>query len=165
MHSLFFDVKRAHRATLKLMNPLLARVGGGLTQARYDVLHAVARLATRSRRRQSDLWRALGLHPSTVSKLVRSLVRLGFLQVRRDSFDRRQVVVRLSEAGGAILVRARRFLWKFVHKEVGAALVRPGARDAGAQWMELEGFLVRFRMRFGCRATLLYDPAWPPGAE
>jgi len=164
MHSLFFEVKRAHRATLKLMNPLFARVAPGLTQARYDVLHTLDRLRVRYRHRQSDVWRALGLHPSTVCRLVRALVERGFVATRK-ALDRRQVDVRLTERGLDVLRRARRFLGKFVLREVRAALVYCCARNADDLRMELAGLLWGFRARFGDRAQLLYDPSWPPGAD
>jgi len=160
MHSLFFDTKRAHRATLKLMNPLLARVEPGLTQARYDVMHAMSFCEGR-RANQSALWKLLGVHPSTMCKLVRALLALGFVE-RTRVFDRRQWRVTLTELGWRVLVRARRFLGRFVARSVVVALTTCWPTDFVTVRLHFEGLLGAFRGRFGDTASLAYEPGWQP---
>jgi len=161
MHSLFFDTKRAHRATLKFINPLLARVETGLTQARYDVMHALG--FQKSRIKQSDLWKLLGVHASTMSKLLHALLELGLVD-RRRLLDARQWWIALTERGRGVLARARRFLMRFVSRSVLAAVLCRRA-DVLDLRFEFETFLRRFRLHFGDGATLVYEPGWPPLAD
>jgi len=162
MHSLFFDVKRAHWSVVKWMNPMLARVEKGLTQARHDVLHAME-LAKGASVLQSDLWKRLGVHPSTMCKLLRSMRERGFVR-RTRAGDRRQWQIELTEMGRGVLVRAKRFLGKFVNRTVNAALRKLHSKDLVAMRMEMEGHVRDFRRGFGDRSTLLYEPGWPPFA-
>ncbi len=85
MDPVFFTIKRAYYATLKLTRRALAAMG--LTAARYDLLDALYRLGTGCVHLQSNLRRGLGVARSTISRMMRSLEQLGLVTRRRDGRD------------------------------------------------------------------------------
>ena len=96
MHAVLFSLKRVYQRTLWLWRPVLAKVQ--LTPARFDLLYIVEKERLRSLR-QSDLWRALGVSAVTVSRMVRSLVEIGFIVRTRCPSDTRQWMIRLTRLG------------------------------------------------------------------
>ncbi|MDF2463472.1 MAG: transcriptional regulator, MarR family [Ramlibacter sp.] len=54
----------------------------------------------------SDLARAMDVHQSTASNLVRSLIERNMVEVRKDATDRRTVQLHLLPAGAKVLRRA-----------------------------------------------------------
>src|SRR5262249_41734336 len=62
--------------------------------------------------RQDGLRRTLGLHPSTVSKMITRLVQLGWLRKTRSLEDRRTFDVRLTDVGLRRLRRAMRLVFR-----------------------------------------------------
>jgi DNA-binding MarR family transcriptional regulator len=170
MNSIFFDMKRAYHATLRVGRGRLRDMG--LTAARFDLLFA---LTDEGRKRgpliyQSVLRRILGVTRPTVSRMLQSLEKLGFVRRRRSDVDRRQVEVRLT-AGGWIRIRsAYRSLtvsgWSLVALErvLSGASVE-GNDDLVAAFCpflhlgaieEPQDFLTRIRRGFGDFATLDY---------
>ena len=105
MHSLFFGMKRAFQSTLRITRKALTRMG--LTAARFDMLYAVLQSYDR-RIRQSDLRRTLGVTAPTVSRMLASLEKLGFVRRERPHYDTRQRIVILTPAGRKRIRRARR---------------------------------------------------------
>src|SRR5258708_18459794 len=91
MHALTFALKRAHHSFLAITRRDFD--GCGLTAARFDLLYVVkGKSAGPSLIRQSDLRRALGVTAPTVSRMVKSLVALGFVSAKRAADDARQRV-------------------------------------------------------------------------
>jgi DNA-binding MarR family transcriptional regulator len=112
MNAIFFGLKRAFHSTLRVTRRMLTQLG--LTAARFDMLFA---LPHESRRIgdgmwQSDLRRELGVSRPTVSRMLASLEELGLVLRKRDSKDRRQVFVALTEAGRVLIRNAERI---FIH--------------------------------------------------
>jgi DNA-binding MarR family transcriptional regulator len=161
MHVLYFGLKRAFQATLKVNRPLLHR--HGVTPARFDLLYTVHE---RSTVRQSEVRKTLGVARPTVSRMVRSLEKLGLLLRSFDS-DARQKGLRLSVAGKKVV---RRVLRKLVRSDVVDRWVRrafaypnapPSKRWTDISLIEdLDRTLARFRRCFGDFATLEYP--WHP---
>jgi DNA-binding MarR family transcriptional regulator len=105
MNEIALGVKRTFHGFLRITRRPLASVG--LTAARFDLLYAVRAHAWPSgvvessvEMRQSDIRRALGVTATVVSRMVRSLQRLGVVVRRRESEgDRRQMLVALTATG------------------------------------------------------------------
>jgi DNA-binding MarR family transcriptional regulator len=169
MDATFFALKRAFHGTLRITRASLA--GLGLTAARFDLLYALphgyGRFAIRTR--QSALRQALGVSRPTVSRMLASLEELGLVRRVRDTADRRQRVVTLTQRGCTLIRKAVR-----VFIDSGwTQLALDRALDegvAGRRWSDeahcifateaLEGFLERIRAAFGDFATLAY-PSHP----
>ena len=95
MNQLFFSLKRGfHKTVHHIWNLFPAR---GMTPARYDMLTAVERAGGCIR--QSDLRLVLGVSPFATSRMVRILEKLGWVERGVDSRDRREILVRLTDAG------------------------------------------------------------------
>ncbi len=156
MDPVFFSIKRAYYATLRLTRRALAAMG--LTAARYDLLDAIHRLGTRAVHLQSQLRRGLGVARSTISVMMRSLEQLGLVTRRRDGRD---IIVALTPEGRRRVRRA--FFGLVLVGHVGLALdgaLAPGARrwpDArrcARARRHLEVLCMRIRLGFGDEATL-----------
>jgi DNA-binding MarR family transcriptional regulator len=115
MHAILFSLKRAQHRSLTFCRKILA--GCGITPARFDMLYAV--MVNRDLGLlQSELRRALGVTAATVSRMAASLEKLGFIRRTRDTFDRRQVLVEMTDEGKVAFRCARR------------VAIRTGAVDA-----------------------------------
>ncbi len=156
MDPVFFTIKRAYYATLRLTRRALAAMG--LTAARFDLLDALYKVGTRTVTLQSQLRRALGVARSTISVMMRSLERIGLVTRRRDGRD---VVVALTPEGRRRIRRAYYGLVLVGH--VGFALdgaLAPGerrwpdARRCASARRHLEALCMRIRLGFGDEATL-----------
>lgn len=164
MHVLYFGLKRAFQATLKVNRPLLDR--HGITPARFDLLFTIHK-EQYGRLRQSDVRKALGVARPTVSRMVRSLEELGLLIRGIDWRDARQKSLRLSVAGKKVV---RRVLRKLIRSDVVGRWVRrafsypnppPSKRRTNIALIEiLDDTLEQFRRCFGDFATLAYP--WHP---
>ena len=164
MHVLYFGLKRAFQATLKVNRPLLDR--HGITPARFDLLYRIHKEGD-DKVRQSTLRKALGVARPTVSRMVRSLEKLGLLERETDWRDTRQKRLGLSVAGRKIV---RRVLRKLVRGDVVGRWVRrafaypdapPSKRSMDIGLIDkLNYTLDRFRGCFGDFATLEYP--WYP---
>lgn len=89
-----FRAARAHRA---VASNLLRETG---LYAGQEVL--MLQLWERGEQRQADLIKALGLDPSTVTRMVQRLEQSGFVTRRPSPFDRRTVMVSATRAGHAL---------------------------------------------------------------
>jgi len=154
----------------------------GLTAARFDMLWCIFQLdgdddATPAF--QSDVRKKLGVTAATVTRMMQSLEALGLVRRKRDSFDRRQVLVSLTREG---LDRLRAAYAQFVERKVAEQAIAnalqddqpPGQRPADEQTascaMQRFGELLdRMRAGFGDRAKLHYgrrrDESWPDELE
>jgi DNA-binding MarR family transcriptional regulator len=156
MHGMFFSLKRAFHATLALTRHALGCYG--LTAARFDLMYAL-----RKERRQKGLKKALGVSGATLSRMLQSLERLGYVVRRRDPVDGRRKVVEPTEEGRERFEAAWHDL---VHKKavrlaVYCALAaspfgRQQRRIARYVLSALDGYLYRIRWQFRDRATLRY---------
>jgi DNA-binding MarR family transcriptional regulator len=164
MHALFFGAKRAFHGILRISrHPLSCH---GLTPARFDLLYALSRregLATR----QSVLRRILGVAASTVSRMLKSLEVLGLVSRRREPYgDSRQVLVRLTARGDAILEEAELDLVSSGAADLALACALGRSRWVNAEnavffaMCDLESHLEALRHAFGDQATLHYP--WHP---
>ncbi len=156
MDPVFFTIKRAYYATLRLTRRALAAMG--LTAARFDLLDALYRLGTRCVHYQSHLRRALGVARSTISVMMRSLERLGLVERRRVG---REVLVALTPEGRRRVRRA--FFGLVLVGHVGVALdgaLAPGARRwpapraCASARRHLQALCMRIRRGFGDAADL-----------
>jgi DNA-binding MarR family transcriptional regulator len=106
MHELFFGLKRAFHGTLRMTRTALASLG--LTPARFDMLYIVVK--ERSMMLQRDLQRALGVAAATVSRMLKSLEQLGFVERTVMEEDHRRRYVALTKAGRLRVLKAARLL-------------------------------------------------------
>jgi len=160
MHVLHFGLKRAFQATVKINRPLLAR--HGVTPARFDLLYCIHQERVDAVW-QSSIRRALGVARPTVSRMVRSLEKLGLLVREVDWRDTRQRRLALSVAGRKVV---RRVLRRLVRSDVVDRCVRrafsypnppPSRRNTDLSLIgDLDYTLQRFRTCFGDFATLEY---------
>ena len=108
MHSISFQLKRAHLSAVGFGRTMVASVKG-MTPARFDLLYLVRRWAIidAAERRdplaptlsQPELTKSLGLHRTTVSRMLRQLVEMGWVHRRRSEWDRRTFNVGLTALG------------------------------------------------------------------
>jgi DNA-binding MarR family transcriptional regulator len=94
MNSVFFGLKRAYYGTLRPTRKPLS--GIGMSSARYDMLCAIRR---HGKLRQRLLRVVLGVVGATISKMLKSLEKLGFVTRDVAEDDRRHRVVRLTPKG------------------------------------------------------------------
>jgi DNA-binding MarR family transcriptional regulator len=106
MNEIFFGLKRAFHGTLRMTRTALASLG--LTPARFDMLYIVAKEG--SMMLQRDLQRALGVAAATVSRMLKSLEKLGFVERTVMEEDHRRRVVALTKAGRRRVFNAARWL-------------------------------------------------------
>ena len=165
MHAQFFGIKRAFHGTLRIMRrPLLCE---GLTAARFDMMWAIYKTPM-CRSRQSEVRRMLGVTAPTVSRMVKSLVALGYVRQDRDLEDGRERLLVLTRRGfERVWIAARLFI---VEKTAEFALscALGGVERwwdvalVAAAMSQLHGLLSRIRDGFWDTAGLLY-PAPPDG--
>jgi DNA-binding MarR family transcriptional regulator len=105
----------ASRALVGLATRTVAQVNEDLTLPQY---RALVVLATQGTKRLADLADALGVNPSTATRMCDRLVRKNLIVRTRDTIDRREVQLVLSETGralvGEVLDRRRRDVAHFV---------------------------------------------------
>jgi DNA-binding MarR family transcriptional regulator len=101
MHAILFSLKRAHHRGLALSRDILR--GWGITPARFDMLYAIS---SHGGAPQSELRHLLGVTAATVSRMAKSLEKLGFIHRTRDTVDRRRLIVTLTDLGAHIFDRA-----------------------------------------------------------
>ena len=150
MDAIFFGLKRAHQSTLRFGHGELARYR--LTPARFDLLFACTQDG--GGMWQSSLRRILGVARSTISRMLASLERLGFLERAARRYSR---YIELTPLGRQVLRRAaRRMMGRRLARRAvdGAFGRRPSVRFVRRG--DLEGLLAVVRRRFGDVATLDY---------
>jgi DNA-binding MarR family transcriptional regulator len=163
MHTIFFGLKRAHHGVLRIARPALAQFG--LTAARFDLLYAVLE---REGLPQFELCQALGVSPSTLSRMVTSLEQLGLIARHTTIVDRRLRHVSLTDAGRRIIEEAIAQLMTG-----GAAQLAVDSALCPRRWCDgklcsrfgrrLEKTLDKIRHAYGDIADL-YRP-WEPDAD
>jgi DNA-binding MarR family transcriptional regulator len=121
------DAKRvltAYLDAVRLIEPIQARLWhqAGLTLTQRRLLQRL-HLGPAG---QGELGRELGLSPASLTRLVDRLEERGLVARRRDSEDRRRVVVALEPAGSRLIGETRMLRGSPVHRAVEA--MEPEAR-------------------------------------
>ena len=131
MHSISFLLKRCHLRVTAFAKEAVRAVKG-MTPARFDVL-CFARQRwiqfdpgplARGLTTQRAITKALGLHPSTVSKLLKRLEQMGWITRCPDYSDRRVKAVELTKLGVRKIWEAMRRVFR------GRLLLKPFERIA-----------------------------------
>ena len=165
MHAILFGLKRAYWGSIANSRRPLLEHQPHLTAARFDLLHVVQKSPMKYVR-QSRLPGALGVCRPVVTRMLKSLVALGWVTRERSKTDRRTYDVRLTEGGAKMIdfayhrfvrsVRARRW----VHQ---ALLGMEKWPDMGAAFEAVEAveyWLKRLRKAWKAGGTLYYP--WHP---
>jgi DNA-binding MarR family transcriptional regulator len=158
----FFGTKRAFHAILLVTRKPLASFG--MTAARYDMLYAIFGSVPKAGRTgcltsQGELPRKLGVHKSVVSRMLRSLERIGLVARRRFHRDGRRFWVELTEAGRARLRDAARCLARASQRLLCMAICFGRKKDPSERFRHMstyESYLNGIRREYGDRAWLPY---------
>lgn len=138
----------ASRALVGVAARSLAEVESEITLRQY---RALVLLASRGEQNVSALAESLGIHASTATRLCDRLINKGFIDRTTSTENRREVMLRLSRAGAAIVrsVTARR------RREISRIVARlePKSRDR----------LVEAFAAFAAAANEVPDDAWQLG--
>jgi DNA-binding MarR family transcriptional regulator len=154
-----FSVKRAFLRTVSFGRQALEPFG--LTPARFDLMFL---LRDNPYRPQAELWRILGLHPSTVSKMLKRLEDLNLVWRGFDNEDGRRTRCSLSPDGEKALEAAIAELVANGAIEAFVAASIGGNRlecKRSVAVLNLQEGLLRLRRHFLDSARLLnvFDPA------
>src|SRR2546425_10947544 len=101
MDTVFYSIRCANLRSLAFQRRLLRQYG--ITPARYLMLHVIKTIGLPMGKEgthwllQSQIRKSLGVCGMTVSKMVRSLARLGLVKRTRAFYDKRQIIVELTE--------------------------------------------------------------------
>jgi len=106
MHSILFSVKRTFHKSVWFGRFLLKDYL--LTPSRFDILYIVRKHAGGKRIWQSRIREILGIAGPTLSRMIKALLKLGFIRRERSQFDRRQFDISLTRFGRAMLEHATR---------------------------------------------------------
>lgn len=175
MHEITFRLKRGHLRAVAAGKELLGHIEG-MTPARFDILCLLRQKAIRwgggsnlNYLGQQDIERALDLHPSTISKMLKRLVAMGWVTTERDEYngDRRRKIVELTPRGLRCIWLAMRFLWRqrVLLKEFEdiARELHP-ERHVFETLEELDTSLDLIGRNLGDRSTFYYDWGSPDRA-
>ena len=160
MHQLLFSLKRTHLRALALQRHAIRPFP--LTPARFDMLFAMRKHAS-SHFKQSDIRRLLGINSATTSRMVRSLVKLGFIEREVYPYDRRQLLIRLTKEGTRVLETVEYEIVDYGMIDFGvtcAFAVKWYSEDAVSELLNLEDRFHFARGQLFDRATFYYD--WHP---
>ncbi len=135
MHDVAFRFKRAHLTAVAWHKELIKKwcredlrvcvEDIRLTPARFDVM-VIVRAAGGSCL-QSELWQRLGLHASTICKMLKRMELAG-LVVRSEGLDRRERYVDLTRKGLDVIIGAlKKFVRSNLMHDAYAAIHRRGA--------------------------------------
>jgi DNA-binding MarR family transcriptional regulator len=155
MHPVFFGLKRAYYATLGLTRRTLRKMG--LTAARMDMLYVIHKKG-RYTTQQGELWRTLGVCPSVVSRMLKRLEEMGYVERDFVTCDTRKRWVKLTTKGRARILRAiRQFIgWGYARLVLESALEPDRWHSdwhAHVAVSRAEEFLRLIRVGFGDRAS------------
>jgi DNA-binding MarR family transcriptional regulator len=164
MHAAYFGLKRSYWGSLGTTRKRLKEMG--LTAARFDMLYAL--LEHRTPVKQRFLVRKLGVTSPVVSRMLKSLRQLGYVDRRRDNLDARAWLTFLTPAGR---FKIRDAIHEFITEGLIDRIVEeslcprmppdPNREDeAFARMGELEFLLDTLRDGFNARGTLYYP--WHP---
>jgi DNA-binding MarR family transcriptional regulator len=165
MHAILFGLKRAYWGSIKNSRRPLKEHRAHLTAARFDLLH-VMRSYPMKTIRQRMLQRALGVCRPVVTRMLKSLVALGWVTRVRSTIDRRTYDVSLTDEGAELIdyayhrfvrsMRARRW----VHQAMLGMEKWPDKDAAFEAVHALERWLRQLRKEWNAGGTLYYR--WHP---
>jgi DNA-binding MarR family transcriptional regulator len=172
MNPIFFGAKRAFLSSVAVTRKMLQAIAPGMTAARYDMMYVIAGEPERQSAfrasdeevTQSEVREQLGVSAPVVSRMVRSLVALGWVRQTVDSCDKRQRSLVLTEEGAVAMLAAFRQVRRFAQRLV----IRTFCRNRDRHWAKRsqtmeETEAVFSRLRENCRDTaeLAYSWPWP----
>jgi len=165
MNAHFFSIKRAHYGVLRILRKPFKSFG--LTAARYDLLHVLfGDGGQNSRPRtllQSGVRRQLGVCKSVVSRMLKSLEKLGLVTRSRPYTDKRQRFVELTERGRRCVREAMACLERASCRLLSIAICFGKEHDKDRRFEHMcmfESYLLGIRRHYGDTAPLLYP--WHP---
>jgi DNA-binding MarR family transcriptional regulator len=132
MHQVFFSVKRVHLRVVEIGKKLLKQFE--LTPARFDLLRVVDAHHPHPVL-QSKICTLLGVSAATVSRMLISLERLGFVVREKATTDPRNLLVSLSDFG-----------WNRVDEAMVALVCRGTAERMARRGMAFEPKLAVLRL-------------------
>jgi DNA-binding MarR family transcriptional regulator len=157
MNEHFFCLKRAYHGVLRVTRRPLQVLG--LTAARYDLMYALMLRHEDSGfapMLQSALRRQLGVTGSVVSRMLRSLEKLGLIKRKPREWDRRQREIRLTEKGLECIRYAYRALVRSSVRLLCLAICFGKPLDAFLRMLRFEEYLLAMRREYGDTARLVY---------
>jgi DNA-binding MarR family transcriptional regulator len=171
MHGVTFEIKRAHLRGVAFGRKEVKAIEH-MTPARFDVFQAIRLVDEpdtygpgRRTARQRTITERLGLHPSTVSKMVSRMEELGWLERSQDEADGRMVAITITAAGLKAVEAAEAIVMG-----VEGAHTRffrdffPGLGEAlptEAETFELWDTVAEIADAFGDQSTLHYEFGYP----
>ncbi len=160
MNVIYFGLKRAFQSTLRVTRWRFEMFG--LTPARFDLLYCIR---SGGWMHQREFRRLLGVTAQTISRMLRSLEKLGLVVRNRSFGDRRKLIVELTKEGRE---RIRRAVYFIITQ--GPVRLAFDAALAGKRWFDeltcltetenLQSMLIRVRRTFGDVAELHHP--WHP---
>ncbi len=109
MDAIFFGLKRAHWGCIKKSRKWLADRWPHLTAARFDLLYALRKYGGLSVV-QTELRKLLGVCRPVLTRMLKSLVELGWVTRARSTGDRRTYRIEITKEGARIADEAYRRL-------------------------------------------------------
>ncbi len=164
MHALFFGLKRAYWGTVAKSRKLLRLHSPHLTAARFDLMHAVR--GWKFGVKQTALRERLGVCRPVLTRMLKSLVELGWLTRERCTGDRRTYWIEITEKGLQIIEGAYRRLVRSMRaaRWVNQALVGrerwPDKDRSFPRMQTIEWLLDKVRTFFNAGGGLYYP--WHP---
>lgn len=161
MNAISFGTKRAFHGFLRVTRKPLAALG--LTAARFDLMFVLRKHRSPESRQvtQRELRAYLGVSAPVVSRMLRSLEKLGLVTRERAPYDRRQLVVSLTDLGRSRIHTAARWMLRGMQRIVLHAICFGKDADPEQRFIHmdcLETYLRVLRDHCGDRARLYY--AW-----
>jgi len=135
MHAVVFGIKRAFLSSTTFLRRTL-RAHYGLTQARVDVLYVVHK----GMNRQSEVRHRLAISSATLSEMLQTLEKLGFIWRQVDPDDRRRRIIHFTEKG---LERIKAVVEDWILHRAGLRMVRDifqWKRDPDEAFHEIDQF-------------------------
>ena len=119
MHAVSFYLKRAHLQTVRFGQRVVDKIEG-MTPARFDLMYLLRRPSIVDRtadpleigQSQQGLIQDLGLHPSTVSKMLTRLEQMGWIRRVPEDHDARLKYVMLTALGLRKIWEAMRIVFR-----------------------------------------------------
>ena len=173
MNTVFFGAKRAFLSSVALTRRRLRAIAPGMTAARYDMMFVIAHRPRREEQfwapwpavRQARVREALGVSAAVVSRMLRSLVELGWVQSTCPCGDRRQRCLQLTAEGRKQMQAAFRQVASFAKRFLQRVLYgdRHGSVAAYRVMVETQRVLGRLRAACGDTANLWRSLPSPDG--
>lgn len=174
-----YELRRAHHAMNNTAMAMLREAKKKepallyMTTSRFDVLTAIAEKAwwCRKRGRRScpnnvmpfgDLVKWLGMHHSTVSIMVKRMVKRGLVATAHPWFNKRTTVIMMTKDGWLALQAARKLLrvrpQNFLRAPLGEWFRERGMRDAIGSVRHVQRLARTLAAKFGKTSWAIHDP-------